>query len=86
MLPGNEFLRCSDLNIPIIGDVTTSAARPFAQVSLGVGPQAKGDATKKKLFTRGFRFLMRTDAFTGAVKLEPVPARTGAGSSFPATD
>jgi hypothetical protein len=42
----HKFLRRSKAKIPIVGDVGYPAARPFAQVSLGIGRQTKRDAAK----------------------------------------
>jgi hypothetical protein len=54
--PGEKPLRRANTKIPVIGDLGGSAARPFAQISLGIGLQAPGDAAKQELLVRGFRF------------------------------
>ena len=55
----NEFLRRSNAKIPVIGDLGGSAARPFAQISFGIGLQPPGDAAKQELLVRRFRFFAK---------------------------
>src|ERR1700691_5352382 len=52
--PRHEFLRRSNAKIPIIGDVAGATARPFTQISFGIGLQTPGDAAKQELLVRRF--------------------------------
>src|SRR6266851_485776 len=53
--PGEKLLGRSHTKISIIGDLGGSAACPFAQISVGIGLQAPGNAAKQEPFVRGFR-------------------------------
>src|SRR5712692_3364131 len=53
--PNGKLLRRAHTKISIIGNLGGAAARPFAQISFGIGLQAKGDAAQQKLLVRGFR-------------------------------